>query len=105
MNSSIKQKQIHRQRTDLWLPVGRKGRGMTEWEVGISRYKLLYIECISKKVLLCNTGNYIQYPVINHNGKERKGIYNTFIYIYITESFCCIAEINPTMSINYTAIR
>ena len=22
------------------------------------------------KVLLCSTGNYIQYPVINHNGEE-----------------------------------
>ena len=24
----------------------------------------------NNKVLLCSTGNYIQYPVINHNGKE-----------------------------------
>ena len=44
------------------------GRGM-EWEVGISRCKLLYIEWINNKVLLY-TGNYIQYPMINHNGKE-----------------------------------
>ena len=45
------------------------GRGK-DWEFGISRCKLLYIEWINNKVLLYSTGNYIQYPVINHNGKE-----------------------------------
>ena len=40
-----------------------------EWEVGVSRYKLLSIAWINNKVLLYNTGN-IQYPMINHNGKE-----------------------------------
>ena len=37
-----------------------------------------YIEWINKKVLLNNTGNYIQYPIINHNGKEyeKKCMYN-----------------------------
>ena len=40
------------------------------WEFGISRCKLLYGEWINNKVLLYSTGNYIQYPVINHNGKE-----------------------------------
>ena len=28
-----------------------------------------YIEWIHNKALLYSTGNYIQYPVINHNGK------------------------------------
>ena len=32
------------QRTDLWLPWGREGGGGMNWEFGISRYKLLYIE-------------------------------------------------------------
>ena len=46
------------------------GGGM-EWEVGVSRGKLLYmlIEWINNKVLLYSTENYIQYPMINHNGK------------------------------------
>ena len=44
------------------------GRGM-EWEVGVSRCKLLYIEWINNKVLLYSTGKYIQNPVIKHNGK------------------------------------
>ena len=39
------------------------------WEFGISRGKLLYIECINNKVTLYGTGNYIQYPV-NDSGKE-----------------------------------
>ena len=39
------------------------GEGM-EWEFGINRCKVLYIERIKKKVLLYSTGNYIQYPVI-----------------------------------------
>ena len=46
----------------------RGGRGM-DWEFGVSRCKLVYIEWINNKVLRYSTGNYIQYPVINHNGK------------------------------------
>ena len=57
-------------------------------EFGISRCKLLYTEWITNKVLLYNSiGNYVQYPVINHSQKED-------IYICITESLCCTAEIN-----------
>ena len=45
------------------------------WESGVSRCELLYKELIDNKVLLCSTG-YIQYPVINHNGKNmKKNIY------------------------------
>ena len=45
------------------------GRGM-EWEFGISRCKVLSIGWINNKILPYSTGNYIQYPVINHNGKD-----------------------------------
>ena len=41
-----------------------------EWEFGDSGCKPLYIERTTNKVLLYSTGNYIQYPVINHNGKD-----------------------------------
>ena len=34
------------------------------------RRKLVYTGRLNNKVLLYNAGNYIQYPVINHNGKE-----------------------------------
>ena len=38
-----------------------------------------YIGWINNKVLLYSTGNYIQYPVINHNGKEYE---KEYIYMY-----------------------
>ena len=63
-----------------------------DWEFGVSRCRLLYIGWINNKVLLYSTGNYIQYPVINHNGKEYEKV-----YICITESLCCTAEINTTL--------
>ena len=51
--------------------------GETDWEVGVSRCKLLYMERINNKVLLCGTENHIQYPVINHKGilKKRMCVY------------------------------
>ena len=60
--------------------IGGGGRGEMDWELGISRYKLLYIEWIHDKVLLYSMGNYIQYPVINHNGKEYE---KEYIYAHI----------------------
>ena len=51
-----------------------------EWEFGSSKYKLLYIEWINK-VLLFRTENYIQYPMINHNGKKHKKE-SVCVYIY-----------------------
>ena len=48
---------------------GEEHVGGMDGEFGISRGKLLYKGWIHNKVLLYNTGNYIQYPVINHNGK------------------------------------
>ena len=72
-----------------------------DWEVGISRCKLVYREWINNKVVLYSTGNCIQYPGINHSGKE----YKKKIYMCITESLYCTAEINTTLSINYTSIK
>jgi len=43
--------------------------GEEELGVWVSGYKLLYVEWIDNKVLLYRTRNYIQYPIINHNGK------------------------------------
>ena len=64
--------------------------GGIEYESAFSICKLLYIECISNKILLYNTENYLQYPVINHNGKE-------YVCIYVTESLCCTAEFNTSL--------
>ena len=64
----------------LWLLVGR---GMVEGWVGSLGLtcKLLLMGWINNQVLLCGTGNCIQYAVINHNGKE----YVSYTYC-ITES-------------------
>ena len=51
----------------MWWP--GEGRGGKDWEFEISRCKLLYIGWVNKKVLPNSRGNYIQGPVINHNGK------------------------------------
>ena len=62
-----------------------KGEGVgggREWEVGVSRCKLLYIGWINNKVLLYSTENYIQYPIINHNGKEHFKKECVYIYMY-----------------------
>ena len=56
------------------------------------------IAWINNKVLLCSTGNYIQYPVIDHNGKE----YEKSIY---TESLCCTVEINIVNQLYFNKIK
>ena len=84
MNLSPKQKHTHRHREQTCGCQGAGGWGGMEWEVGVSRCKLLYIGWINNKVLLYSTGKYIQYPMINHNGKEYK---KECIYIYI---YICI---------------
>ena len=77
---------------------GEEGWGKDGLGIGSSRCKLLYIEWINNKVLPYRTGNYIQYPLINHNGKEYEKEYiYIYIYIHITESLCCTAEINTTL--------
>ena len=66
---------VHETKTDPQYreqTVVAKGEGVgraKDWECGISRDKLLYVEWINK-VLLYSTGNYILYSVINCNGKE-----------------------------------
>ena len=52
---------------------GEGSRRGKDWEFGTSRCKLLHIEWMNNKVLLYSTGNYIQYPVISHNGKKKTG--------------------------------
>ena len=63
----------------LVVAKGEGCRGQMDWELEICRCKLLYIEWINNKVLLYSAGKCIQYPVINHGGKEYE---NKFIYMY-----------------------
>ena len=67
----MKQKQPRRHREQT---CGCQGKG-GDWEFGISRCKLVHIGWINNKVLLYSTGNYIQYPMISHNGKEYEKVY------------------------------
>ena len=55
------------------------GSGGMDCEFGLGRYNLLHLEWINDKVLMSSTGNYIQYLLINHNGKEDK---KECIYVY-----------------------
>lgn len=70
-------------RLDLWFPRGRRmEEGMTG-SLGLADNKLLHPEWIKNKVLLYSTENYIQYLVINRNGKE-----HICMCVCITESPC-----------------
>ena len=58
-------------------------------EFRISRCEPLYTEWLNNELLLYSTGNYIQYPMINHTGKEYEKE-----YICTTESLFWTAKIN-----------
>ena len=60
-----------------------------EWEFEVSRCQLVYTGLINK-ILLYSTGNYIQYPVINCNGKECK---KRMCIVCIAE-LLCIADLH-----------
>ena len=49
-----------------------QGGGGLDWEFGISRGRVLYIEWVSNTARLYSTGNHIQYSITNHNGKEHE---------------------------------
>ena len=89
MNLSTKRNRLTD--TEIRLVVA-KGEGM-DWEFGISRCKQLYIEWIDNKVLLYSTGNYIQYPVIKHDGKVYEKEYIYMNHFAVQQK----AEINTTL--------
>ena len=86
---------LHPQHLLIFLPVplgdnllkiwGLGGSGM-EWEFGVSRRKLLYLEWICNGVPLYNTGNSIQPPETDHDRwqSEKKNV-----YICRTRTQCC----------------
>ena len=70
MNLSTKWKQITDIENRHVVAKGEGvGRGM-DWEVVVSRCKLLYMEEINNKVLLYSTENHISCPMVNLNEKE-----------------------------------
>ena len=69
MSLSTKQKQTHRHREQTWVCQGGEGVSGMDGKFGVSRRKLLHLEWVDNEVLLCSTENYIQSPVIDHDGK------------------------------------
>ena len=64
---------------------GEGAGGGVEWEVGVSRCMILYMEWVNNKDLLYRTGNYTQYLQITYNakGSEKEYVYMcTHIYIH-----------------------
>ena len=57
MNLSTKRKENHRHREQTVVAKGEGVGGGMDWEFGISRGQLVYVEWINNKVLY--TGNYI----------------------------------------------
>ena len=77
MNLSTEQKETHRYRKQIYGCLGgwrRDGLGVQDQQMQTT----IYIIWINNKFLLGNTGNYVKYLVISHNGKE----YLKRIYIY-----------------------
>ena len=84
MNLLMKQEYTHRHTKQTYCYQDRGGGGgWMDCEFGINRCQLLYKEWINNKVQLYSTGNYIQHPVINHNGKEYKK--NIHIYVQLNQ--------------------
>ena len=84
---STKLKQTHRHRKQTCGCQRRGGGNVMDWEFGVSRCKLLHLEWIDTKVLLCSTRNYIQFPVIDHDGNEyfKKECVCIYTHIYMSQ--------------------
>ena len=81
--------------------LGREGS-----RVGNSRGKLLYTGWINNKVLLYSIGNYIQHPIINHNGKEYKKVYIIYkVWITLNHFSVCIYSITSLYTRNWHIIN
>ena len=68
----------------MWLPRERGGGGGMDWEFGVSRCELLYIEWINTKVLLYSMGSYSQYSIVNLLEKKKgvEGFLKTVLLSY-----------------------
>ena len=55
---------------------------------------------MNKKHPSGSTENYVQYPIISHNGKEHENEYMCVcvcVCVCVTESLCCAAVVNTTL--------
>ena len=65
----------------------------------MSGCKLLHIGWINNKVQLYSTGNYIQYPMVNCNGKEYEKEH-IYIYTYTHILYICVCIYESLYSTN-----
>ena len=69
------------------------------------RCKLLHLEWTNNKVLMYSTGNHTQYPVIIVEIIVEKNIKKECMYVYITESLYCTAEIGIVNQLYFNHIN
>ena len=69
------------------IPKREGDQGGMDWDFGVSRRKLLYRQWINSKIIVYSIGSYIQYPVINQNGKGYEE--ECTVSIYLSEPLCC----------------
>ena len=79
--------------------------GGTEWEVGVSRWKLLYTEGINNKGLPYSTENYTQYPMVGTSLvvqwlRIRLPVQGTWVQALVREDPTCRGATKP-MCHNY----
>ena len=85
---SLSMKQTHRHREQICGCQREWGGEGWAGNLAFTDAKLLYLDQINNQDLLYNTGNYIRYPMVIHNGKE----YEKYrAYIHIIESLCYTA--------------
>ena len=84
-NTFTKQKQTHIHRKQTYGYQRGKGEGGINQEFGISKYKLPHNKKMNNKVLLYSTGSYVQYPIINYNGKEYIYMNHFAVYQKLTQ--------------------
>lgn len=104
MKLFIKQKQTHRDRKQTYGFLRGSGGGIN-WEYGITQIHTTICN-IDNKDLGRSTKNYIQYLIINYNGKEPKKNIGACICINGTNTIFQnnIIEYNFKIIINYISI-
>ena len=92
MNLFTKQKQTHRLRK--WIYGYQRGQGRDKRRVRDSQIQTTVNK--SSRVLLYSTGNYIQCPVLSHNGKEYETLSKKVLVVQLCPTLCdpvdCIAH-------------
>ena len=77
------------QKTDLWLGQGGVERPGEGWSGSLGSVDASYhYRMDGQQGPIVSSGNCIQYPIINYNGKEHRK------KIYIYKTLCCIPEIS-----------